>query len=311
MATEVRDLWDGIVERYDHAQAAQAASLTETNTAVLMDGGVKFVLKVAAALRDKPKPPAGASAASGAGAERAWRNPFLPPDPNLFVRHLSPTHSLVLNKFNVVPHHALVITRDFQPQEDPLNAGDLEATWAVMAAMPCGGLAYFNCGPASGASQPHKHVQVVPLPLLPPPAGVDDDPPFWPTIVASSASAPTGVVLDLPSLPFVSFVARLDPAAASGKVLAGVYDALMLRAAAFVGAQARREAAVASYNLVMTHHFMMVVPRRHEGAGPVSCNAMAFAGSFFVRSTEELEYVRRAGPLHILESVGYPREAAP
>ena len=29
-----------------------------------------------------------------------------------------------------------------------------------MQAMPQGALAYFNCGPESGASQPHKHVQV-------------------------------------------------------------------------------------------------------------------------------------------------------
>jgi Ap4A phosphorylase N-terminal domain/ATP adenylyltransferase C-terminal domain len=32
-------------------------------------------------------------------------------------------------------------------------------------AYPNGGLAYFNRGPVSGASQPHKHLQVVPLPL--------------------------------------------------------------------------------------------------------------------------------------------------
>ena len=30
----------------------------------------------------------------------------------------------------------------------------------AMQAMPQGALAYFNCGPESGASQPHKHVQV-------------------------------------------------------------------------------------------------------------------------------------------------------
>jgi len=35
-------------------------------------------------------------------------------------------------------------------------------------AMPGGGLAYFNCGAHSGASQPHKHTQVVPLPLATP-----------------------------------------------------------------------------------------------------------------------------------------------
>ena len=36
-----------------------------------------------------------------------------------------------------------------------------------LQAMPEGGICYFNCGPHSGASQPHKHLQIVPLPLSP------------------------------------------------------------------------------------------------------------------------------------------------
>ena len=32
-------------------------------------------------------------------------NPFLNPAKALMVQHLSPTHSLLLNKFNVVDHH--------------------------------------------------------------------------------------------------------------------------------------------------------------------------------------------------------------
>lgn len=50
----------------------------------------------------------------------------------MWVQHLSPTHTLLLNKFNVVPHHLLVVTRAFESQLDPLNAADMEATWALM-----------------------------------------------------------------------------------------------------------------------------------------------------------------------------------
>ena len=105
--------------------------------------------------------------------------------------HLSPTHTLLLNKFNVVAYHVLVVTKQFEHQTDPLNLQDLEATWQTvqvtycalltlhfyakahqvvvvclvsggvfMQAIPQGALAYFNCGPESGASQPHKHIQV-------------------------------------------------------------------------------------------------------------------------------------------------------
>ena len=51
---------------------------------------------------------------------------------------------------------------------------------------------------------------------------------------------------------------------------------------------------------------MLVVPRSHEACGPCSCNAVAYAGSLFVRSAEELEYARVRGPLHILTATGYP-----
>jgi hypothetical protein len=35
----------------------------------------------------------------------------------------------------------------------------------VLHAMPSGGMAFYNCGEHSGRSQPHKHLQVVPLPF--------------------------------------------------------------------------------------------------------------------------------------------------
>ena len=172
----------------------------------LSDGGWSFVLRVASSLKSKDDDgreqrrkeddataSASASAASspertrgeeerrgggGAGAGGGWQerspspppppafDPFLPYDERLWVAHLPPSHELLLNKFPVSLHHALVVTRAFEEQEDPLTAADLRAAWAVVDAMPgAGGMAFFNRGPASGASQRHKHLQIVPLPL--------------------------------------------------------------------------------------------------------------------------------------------------
>lgn len=52
-------LWDDIVAAYDRARASGAAYKTDTNTELYRDPrhGIEFVLRVAAALRDKPKPP--------------------------------------------------------------------------------------------------------------------------------------------------------------------------------------------------------------------------------------------------------------
>lgn len=48
------------------------------------------------------------------------------------MAHLSDSHTLLLNKFNIVAHHLICVTRTFQRQTDPLNAADLGATWKAM-----------------------------------------------------------------------------------------------------------------------------------------------------------------------------------
>ena len=46
-----------------------------------------------------------------------------------------------------------------QPDLNPAASVSARAQCSVQA-MPGGGLAFFNCGDQSGASQPHKHIQV-------------------------------------------------------------------------------------------------------------------------------------------------------
>lgn len=165
---------------YETSGACGARIHSQTSACVRSDGGVEFVLRVLPSLRAKPQ--GGAAGGAGGGGGRGGgtaapppppaNNPFLPYDERLFVANLSPTHVLLLNKFDVVPYHSLVVTRAFEPQTDPLRAADLRATWAAMAALAGGGeegrgaLAFYNCGEHSGRSQPHKHAQVVPLPFF-------------------------------------------------------------------------------------------------------------------------------------------------
>ena len=60
------------------------------------------------------------------------------------------------------------------------------------------------------------------------------------------------------------------------------------------------------YNVILTDKFMMVVPRSQESWGPVSVNSMGFAGSLFVRSQAELDYIRKEGAMAVLSKVGLP-----
>ena len=77
-----------------------------------------------------------------------------------------------------------------------------------------GGVCYFNCGPDSGASQPHKHLQIVPLPLSP---GCDAVTPFYRlldescTSVTSISGGSVVPPVEVKVLPFRSYAARLPP----------------------------------------------------------------------------------------------------
>lgn len=115
----------------------------------------QFIVNLATILKQKPKggpDVVPSKAALQSKSEKPFKNPFLPPDPAMTVCDLEPSHRLVLNKFNVVANHVLVITREFEPQSDPLSESDMKAVFSVLANMPSphNGLAFYNSGPSSG-----------------------------------------------------------------------------------------------------------------------------------------------------------------
>ena len=298
-----------IQARYEAAQAVRAATMTETSLQLEEESGFTFILKIASNLAKKPKPrQADNQPSAGVTGAKKNPNPFLPPERELFVCYLSSTHSLVLNKYNIVPHHSLIITRNYEPQERSLTAADFEATMAVVRAMPkpYGGLAYFNCGPQSGASQPHKHIQVIPLPLITGPkaqlGATHYCIPFQHSIEETLAGVAAWSVTSVHSLPFINFVARINVQKSSQ--LAETHAFMLRRAKEEVGQSDMNEL---SFNTLFTKDFMMLIPRSKESYSSVFCNAMAFAGSFFVRNMDELHAIREIGPLRILSEVGFSK----
>jgi ATP adenylyltransferase len=221
------------------------------------------------------------------------RNPFLPPEPALLVADVSETHLAVLNKFPVIGHHLLVVTRRYVPQTAPLDRDDMVAMLACLAEYPA--LAFYNRGERAGASQPHKHLQVVPLPL------VDGERmPF-----EGDLGPLNGRVLRAPGLPFAHAVAMLpggcldDPEGAAEEILDLCSEAL---AAAAVGS--------GPYNLLCTRRRLFVVARAVERFEGVSVNALGFAGSLFAKSSHELAVLTAARPLDVLAAVSRPAAAS-
>ncbi|WP_042892042.1 phosphorylase, partial [Anaplasma marginale] len=89
-------------------------------------------------------------------AQKKDFNPFLPYEKDLFVADLTETHLCLLNKYNVVDNHLLIVTRAFVEQETLLDLADFIALWTTLAQVD--GLAFYNAGKDAGASVKHKHL---------------------------------------------------------------------------------------------------------------------------------------------------------
>jgi ATP adenylyltransferase len=76
----------------------------------------------------------------------------------------------VLNKFPIIAEHFILATKSNKQQTHVLEQEDLEATYACLKAWRDGTgskqerlFAFFNSGEHSGASQPHRHLQFLPV----------------------------------------------------------------------------------------------------------------------------------------------------
>jgi ATP adenylyltransferase len=135
------------------AAASGALQPIETQTRLVEDAGVTFVVRWASSL-----------AAKAALRERPARaDPLGDYEPDLFVADLPPAHYALLNKFPVCEGHVLVVTRAFEDQERLLTPADFAVLAPLLAAL--GGLAFYNGGAAGGASQARKHLQLAQTPL--------------------------------------------------------------------------------------------------------------------------------------------------
>ena len=224
----------------------------------------------------------------------------MPPEPPLTVGDITPTHVGVLNKYPVVDHHLLIVTKAPAPQEAALDRDDFLAVARCLAEID--GLVFYNGGREAGASQPHKHLQLVPLPF-------DRGPWAAPIEAVFDSWAAAGNANRLLRLPFRNAFSLLDgfddePRAAER--LEELYAAQLRRSARRRGRSARGERRAvrpAPYNLLVTRRWMLVVPRSRERFGTISINALGFAGSLFVRDEDEMQDLREAGPMRALRAV--------
>jgi len=207
----------------------------------------------------------------------------------------------LLNKYNVVDYHLILATEDFQPQTDPLTESDFAALWNVVSTTSF--LGFFNGGPLSGASQPHKHLQLLPPPTSDAATGSSFEASFEQLI--SKVPASPGQIFKIPEFGFKHSCLFLDPTELQqenpSNYLCRTYQ-LLLQSQGLLNTKSGEK----SYNFLMTQRWMMVVPRSNEKYGNISVNSIGFLGSMLVKTQQELEKLKESGPMTILQNVTFP-----
>ncbi len=287
------------------ALASGALEPLPTELRVVEQAGVRFQLRVLDSLWRKHR----ALAKQQARTERGEpSDPFGPCDPALLLGDLSPTHCCVLNKFPALGQHLLIVTRAFEPQEQLLTVADFEALWRGLQGTD--GLAFYNGGREAGASQPHKHLQLIPLPIHP----GEPDVPMHARLAHAELRDGIGRA---PGLPFEHALAPLSTellADARQAAVASLAHYHRLLSAVDLTRRPDSRSQAGPYNLLMTRRWMLVVPRSRDDWQGCSVNALGFAGSLLARDEDELARIRSAGPMTLLTHTGVargPRPAGP
>ncbi len=215
-------------------------------------------------------------------------NPFLPWDRPLQVEQLSTGHVLLLNKYPVQGEHMLLITDQWQPQKGWIHPLDWEAVTTVSA--DTGGLWFFNSHATAGASQPHRHLQ-----LLPRQKGQSSCPlaPFLQDQLVARA-------------PRWSWSYRL--CSRGREQSAHELHELYLNQARLLGLgdPEKDQYPRHPYNLLFDDDWFVMVRRRCEHGAGFSVNGLGFAGYLLCTANSDLAWLRQHGPWRLLQSVAEP-----
>lgn len=253
----------------------------------------------------------------------------------------------MLNKFAVVPEHFILATKDYKLQTHILEEDDLQATLACIEAyeedevregafsqndksQSEGGLfAFFNGGDHSGASQPHRHIQLLPVSRMR--DGLDE---------GSSWDVLANNLDTLQDAPFVTFSEPISitmPPSDLHAVYLRLYQQACRAVRQHTGTNLTTPAvntsddeiptsgeAKISYNMAMTKKTLVVCPRitesskirnRQDGGdqetlGSLALNGTLLAGTALVKNKSEWEALKKdpEGLKDVLEAIGIPRD---
>ena len=213
-------------------------------------------------------------------------NPFKPWDKILEIDSIGNDHQLILNKYPVQLGHVLLISNEWKEQNGWIDIKDWEAIKKVNNDTT--GLWFFNSGPIAGASQPHRHVQL----LRRDPYELSCPREKW--------------ILEFDNVIYKNdkfsknLIIKKFSKSLNEENIHEIYKELLYKLG--LGDPKINKKPRYPYNLIFTNNWMAIVKRRTDNLYGISINALGFAGYILVTEKSNINYLKKFGPEKLLEN---------
>jgi ATP adenylyltransferase len=214
------------------------------------------------------------------------QNPFCPWEKILEIDKIGDDHQLILNKYPVQKGHILLITNNWKPQNGWLDINDWKAIQKVNK--DTSGLWFFNSSPIAGASQPHRHFQL----LRRSKEEIACPRENWFLQMNLKKSCGSKLTKNIIVSKFNFFENSIS--------LFELY--LELCKKLDLGNPTIDKKPRYPYNLLITNKWIAVIKRKYDHIHGFSINGLGFAGYILVTEKSDVNYLKKYGPEKLLES---------
>jgi len=218
------------------------------------------------------------------------RNPFIPWDTRLQILPINDKHTLILNKYPVQLGHMLLITNCWKPQNGWLDEYDFDSILNVDN--DTSGLWFFNSSKLAGASQPHRHFQ-----LLPRHYNESICPRYdWFCSLLNNTQDTNSKITHS-----ISIRPRNKKDELNSNDLFNSYKSMAKEMN--IGEIDLNNEPLKPYNLLITSKWIALISRKTDRSNGFSINALGFAGYFLGTKRSDVDTLIKFGPERILMDV--------
>ena len=212
-------------------------------------------------------------------------NPFNPWEKILEIGKIGQFHQLILNKYPVQIGHILLITNKWMPQNGWLDLDDWKAIKTVNN--DTSGLWFFNSGPLAGASQPHRHLQLLRR-------GINESicprEEWFLNFEKYKVNKKLHNNIIVSSFDFSEDIKNIYEKYIEMSRYIGVGDPLI------------DKKPMKPYNLLITNKWIALIKRANDKIFGFSINGLGFAGYLLVTEKSDIKYLKQKGPEKLLEN---------